>query len=331
VLGALALGACRVPYRPLTPREAAVDGLKARVQKLAESGYPAPKVFASVRFDTGSAAGAAGPQAPPIASAWLAPEGSPRCSAGVKALENGAEPLSGDRAVRVLGFDRAAVDAAGLVGGVPTVLDVDMLPTDLGGPRLCLRLPVTDATAAPAWSARSRWFLGMQLRMLAPVAGAHDELGNGALFSFYGGVWLGAVRLRLDWLFGETSTEHPAPPGYGRPEAELLGGAASVEWFPLRLGGFGLGANVGYEWLWTDFAANAGTQEWNEYRFGPRGPCAMLRLARVSRAPAWPGFSNRNDGWAAGVDFTVARWQGPGGLDATFVGIGVGLDTGYWW
>ena len=247
------------------------------------------------------------------------------------ALENGPEPLSGDPTIRALDFDRAAVEAAGLVGRIPTVVDVDLLPTDLAGPRLCLRLPLTDASAPPAWSARSRWFLGMQLRMIVPVAGAHDEIGDGVLFGLYGGAWLGPARLRLDWLFGETSTEHPSPVSYGRAVVQLLGGAASVEWFPLRLAGFGLGANVGYEWLYADFYASAGGQEWNEYRSGPRGPRAMLRLARVPRAPSWPGFSNRKDGWAAGVDLTVARWTGPDALDATFLGIGVGLDTGYWW
>jgi hypothetical protein len=323
VLGALALGACRVPYRPVTPRAASADGTSAAVVKLSDAGYPLPQIAAFVQF--------ADPQAPPLAAAWLAPEGSPRCSAGVHALENGPDPFSSERSRRELTFDRAAVEASGLVGHEPTVLDVDVLPADLAGPRRCLRLPLTDATAQPAWAARSRWFLGTGLRMITPVAGTHDAIGDGAVFSIYGGWWLGPARLRLDWEFGETSTAHPGPVGYSKPVAELLGGAAALEWFPLRVGSFGLGANLGYEWLFTDFAASMGKQEWNEYRTGPRGPRAMLRLARVPAAPHWPGFWNRKDGWAAGFDFTIARWTGPDGLAATFFGVGVGLDTGYWW
>jgi hypothetical protein len=331
VLGALALalGACRVPYRPLTPRAASVDGISAAVVKLSDSGQVASvggsisQVAAMLEF--------AGQQAPPLAGAWLAPEGSPPCSAGVRALENSPDPFSSLKTHRQLTFDRTEIEAAGLLEHVPTVLDVDVLPADLAGPRRCLRLPLTDATARPAWAARSRWFLGTELRLIAPVSGVHDEIGTGGVFGIYGGWWLGPVRLRLDWEFGEASTAHPGPAGYSKPVAELLGGAAAVEWFPLRVGHIGLGANVGYEWLFTDFAANMGKLETNEYGSGPRGPRATLRLARVPAAPTWPGFWNRKDGWAAGFDLSVARWTGPGGLAATFVGIGVGLDTGYWW
>jgi hypothetical protein len=325
VLGVLGLGACRVPYRPLTPREASVDGISAAVEKLSDAGDPAPRIVAAVRF-TG-----AGAAAPPLASAWLAVEGSPRCASGARALANGPDPWSADSAVRDLTFDRATVDESGLVGREPTVLDLDVLPFALDGPRLCVRVPLTDASARSAWSARTRWFLGTGLRLIAPVTGAHDELGDGVVFGLYGGVWLGPARLRLDGEFGQTSTAHPVPAGFGRPVAELLGGAASVEWFPLRLGHLGLGGNIGYEWLYSDFNATMGGAEWNEYRSGPRGPRAMLRVARVPSAPRWPGFSNRRDGWAVGLDLSVARWTGPGALAATFVGLGVGLDTGYWW
>jgi hypothetical protein len=330
-LGALMLGACRVPYHPVTPREAATDGVSAGVVKVSVGGFPKPQLAAFVRFGAGFVGGFAAPPAPPLAAAWLAPEGSPRCAAGVRALENGSDPFSSEGTTRELTFDGSAVEAAGLIGRTPTVLDVEVLPTELAGPRRCLRLPLADATPEPAWAARSRWFLGTSLRLIAPAAGAHDDVGDGALFSFYGGVWLGPARLRLDWLIGDASTQHPSPTGYGRAEAELLGGAASIEWFPLRAGAFGLGVNLGYEWLRADFHATAGNNEWDDYAFGPRGPRAMLRFARVPKAPTWPGFWNRRDGWAAGIDLSVARWTGPGSLAATFVGVGVGIDTGYWW
>jgi hypothetical protein len=32
-----------------------------------------------------------------------------------------------------------------------------------------------------------------------------------------------------------------------------------------------------------------------------------------------------------GLEMSVARWTGPDQLAATFVGLGISVDTGYWW
>jgi hypothetical protein len=318
------LASCRVPYRPITPHAASAGGISASVSRIGESPVGRPLVVVNVKFEGG--------EIPPIGDAWLAPRGSPSGQAGVPAVGSRPDDWFAWPDVRQFEFPADAVDGSGLMLAVPTVIDLDILPKDLAGERHCLRLPVVEAQPAPEWTAPSRWFLGYGLQALRVRGGAYGDVGDGFLIDIHGGIWVGPARLRLDWLFGESRTPRPPPPGYDSLHAQTLGGALSVELFPIRFGRFGLGIGAGYEWLMTDFHADMGSTEFDEYHFrGPRGPRVMLRLARVPPPPRWPGFSNRKDGFAVSIDLIAARWSGLGPPPATVIGIGLSADTGYWW
>lgn len=324
LLAPLILASCRTPYAPLTPHTASADGVTASVIRVGEESLGKPVTIVEVKF--------AGGELPPLGDAWLAPRGSPPCETGVKAVGVHPDAWFAWPNVREIAFPGDVVEQSGLMRAVPTVIDVDILPSSLAGARRCLRLPVAEAQPQPEWIAPSRWFLGMNVQTVHPVGGAYADIGNGLLIDFYGGVVVGPARLRLEWLFGQSRTTRPPPAGFDEVNAVFLGGALALEMFPIRLGSFGLGLNAGYQWLLTDFNASVGSNEWNEYRYGgPRGPRVMLRLARVPPPPRWPGFSNRKDGWAMSVDLIAARWSGLGPPPATTIGIGIGMDTGYWW
>jgi hypothetical protein len=324
LLASLAGASCRVPYAPVTPHAASTDGISASVVRVGEESLGRPLLLVQVKF--------AGGDAPAIGDAWLAPRDSPPCQTGVRAVGVRPDVWFAWPDVREMEFPGPEVDQSGLMAAVPTVIDLDILPSSLAGERRCLRLPVAEAQPAPEWTARSRGFFGAGFQLVRPRGGAYGDVGDGFLADLHGGVWVGPARLRLDWLFGESRTPRPPPAGYDSISAQLLGGALSLELFPIRAGRFGLGLNAGYEWLFTDFHATMNRNETDEYRFrGPRGPRVMLRLARVPPPPRWPGFSNRKDGWAISLDLIAARWSGLGPPPATVVGIGMSLDTGYWW
>jgi len=328
------LASCRVPYRPLTPHTGATGGtmpnasgpgeISAAVVRIGEETLGRPLVVVQVKF--------AGGEIPPMGDAWLAPRDSPPCQAGVKAVGARPDIWFAWPDVRQLEFPTEAVDQAGLMVSVPTVIDLDILPAAPAGERRCLRLPVAAAQPQPEWVAPSRWFFGTGFQTVNVRGTAYGDVGDGFLVDLHGGVWVGPLRLRLDWLAGGSSTPRPPPAGYDRIDVEIIGSALSLEMFPIRVGRFGLGLNAGYEWLMADFHAQMGSTEADAYRFsGPRGPRVMVRLARVPAPPRWPGFANRKDGWALSVDLIAARWSGLGPPPATEVGIGVSMDTGYWW
>lgn len=323
-LAALIGASCRVPYAPLTPHAASVGNISASVVRVGEQTLGPALVVVQVKF--------ASSDIPAIGDVWLAPRGGARCQAGVRAVAVGPDPWFGWPGVREMSFRRDEVDAIGLMAAVPTVIDLDILPSSLTGERRCLRLPVAEAQHRPEWAAPSRWFLGTGVQSVFPRGGAYADVGYGFLVDLHGGIWVGPARLRLDWLFGQSRTPRPPPAGYDSIVAELLGGALSLELFPIRVGGIGLGVNVGYEWLFTDFHAEQGRNEWDEYHVrGPRGPRVMLRIGGVPSPSRWPGFSNRKDGWAMSLDLIAARWSGLDAPPATRVGIGISMDTGYWW
>lgn len=299
-LASLVVASCRVPYAPLAPHAASVDNISASVVRVGEQTLGPPHVIVQVKF--------AGGDVPAIGDVWLAPRASAPCQTGARAVAVGPDAWFAWPDVREMAFPRNEVDARGLMFGVPTVIDLDILPSSLAGERRCLRLPVAEAQPRPEWAASSRWFLGTGVQSVHPQGGAYADIGDGFLIDLHGGIWVGPARLRLDWLFGQSGTPRPPPAGYDSIVAELLGGALSLELFPIRMGRFGLGLNVGYEWLFTNFHAEQDGNEWDEYDFsGPRGPRAMLRLGRVPSPSRWPGFSNRKDGWAISVDLIAAR------------------------
>lgn len=158
-----------------------------------------------------------------------------------------------------------------------------------------------------------------------------DPIRGGALFSLGGGVWVGPVRLRLDWLVGEAGTGRAPPAGYGNPGATLLGGDAAAEIFPIHVGHLGLGAQLGYEYLATDFHSQQGTSENDVYYGGPRGPRVALRVAHLPEPHAWPGWEARPDHWSMGIDLFVARWTGVPGLAPMRYGIAFTGEWGRWW
>jgi hypothetical protein len=256
----------------------------------------------------------------------------PPCASGVPASEQYPRAVHADQ--RSFDFDTGTVARAGLLARAPTLIDVDLLPAELGGTRRCLRLPVTSAgasAAAPEWVAFPRWFISTSLRTVGTGSGA-NAVEAGALVSFGGGIWAGPVRLRLDWLFGEARTNRPPPPGFSTSRVQLLGGAAAAELFPLQIGPWAAGLQLGYEYLAVDFHSEAGSSSNDVYQArGAMGPRAALRLARLPWPRRWPGFRARHDAWSLAVDLYVARWTGVDGLAPMRYGIAFGAEVGKWW
>jgi hypothetical protein len=315
---AVACSGCLVVYHPTRPHEAADDGVAARVRTLDSIG--------------GSVQVAVALNAPPayrIASAWLTGPGASPCSGGTAASSQGPGALHAED--RLLAFALRSSDTADLAQGRPSMMDLDLVPGDPSAARRCLRVPLTDGTADPQWQAWPRWFAALGLRIIESPSDT-DPIRGGALFSLGGGVWVGPVRLRLDWLVGEAGTGRAPPPGYGNAGAALLGGDAAAEIFPIHIGQLGIGAQLGYEYLATDFHAQQGTNESDVYdAHGPRGPRVALRIVRLPEPHPWPGFRARPDHWSMGIDLFAARWTGLPGLAPMRYGIAFTGEWGRWW
>jgi hypothetical protein len=315
---AVTAGGCWVAYRPSVPHEEVGGGGGARVVSVTTM---ADDVSVDVVVDAAQRARAA--------NAWLTTPAASPCASGVPARAQQPGMLRAEE--RVLSFDAGAAGAAGLLGALPTVIDLDVVPGDPLGARRCVRLPITQATDTVEWRASPRWFVAAGLRSFEATRGP-NAVGGGTLVSFGGGMWLGPVRLRLDWLVGEATTDRPPPVGYSKSTAQLIGGDAAAEIFPLHLGPWGLGAQVGYEYLATDFTAQSGATETDVYdAHGPRGPRVALRLARLPQPRRWRGFAARPDSWSIGLDLFAARWSGVDGSSPLRYGLAIGGEWGRWW
>jgi hypothetical protein len=313
----VACGGCLVVYHPTRPHEATADDVAARVRTIDSVGN-------SIQVAVALSA----PPAYRIGSAWLTnPEASP-CFGGTAVSSQSPGALHAED--RLLAFNLGSSETADLDQGHPVVMDLDLIPGDPSAARRCLRLPLTDGTADVQWRAWPRWFAAMGLRIMESPSDT-DPIRGGALFSLGGGVWVGPVRLRLDWLVGGAGTGRPPPPGYGNASATLIGGDAAAEIFPIHVGRLGIGAQLGYEYLATDFQSQQGSNENNAYGNGPRGPRVALRIAHLPEPHAWPGFQTRVDHWSMGIDLFVARWTGLPGLAPMRYGIAFTGEWGRWW
>ena len=310
---------CFVAYHPTRPREAAVDGVTARVTSISTVANVA-EINVALRT----------PGDERTANAWLTTPATAPCSGGTPATSMATGQLHAEE--RVLEFNQPMIDAAGLFQNVPTVVDLDLAPGDPAGKRRCLRVPVTDASGEVEWRARPRWFLASGVRVVAGPPSA-DPIERALLVSFGGGIWLGPLRLRLDWLVGQARTDRPPPPGYGDSNAQLIGGDVGAEIFPLHVGELGIGVQVAYEYLATDFnAAQPDGTEADVYDGrGPQGPRVALRIARLPEPKSWPSFSARPDHWSLGIDLFAARWFGLPGLAPLRYGIALDAEWGRWW
>jgi hypothetical protein len=314
----VACAGCLVTYHPTRPREAADDGVTARVRTIDGVGNA---VAVAVTLSA--------PPAYRIGSAWLTNPAASPCSGGTSAAQQNPGALHAED--RLLAFTLQSPERADLDRGRPLAMDLDLVPGDPSAPRRCLRVPLTDGTSEIQWRAWPRWFVAMGLRVIASPSDS-DPIRGGALFSLGGGVWVGPVRLRLDWLVGGAGTGRPPPPGYGNPSATLIGGDAAAEMFPIHLGRWtGIGFQLGYEYLATDFHSEQGSNENDVYGNGPRGPRLALRIAHLAEPPAWPGFQARRDHWSMGIDLFVARWTGLPGLAPMRYGIAWTGEWGRWW
>jgi hypothetical protein len=314
----LTCAGCLVTYHPTRPREAADDGVAARVRTIDSVGN-------SIQLAVTLRA----PPAYRIGTAWLTrPDASP-CSGGVAATSQSPGALHADD--RMLAFRLERSETAGLEQGRPLLMDLDLVPGDPSAARRCLRVPLTDGMADVQWRAWPRWFAATGLRIIASRSDT-DPIRGGALFSAGGGVWVGPVRLRLDWLVGEAGTGRPPPPGYGNASATLIGGDAAAEIIPIHVGHLGIGAQLGYEYLATDFHSQQGSTDNDVYDgHGPRGPRVALRITHLPEPHAWPGFQARPDHWSMGIDLFVARWTGLPGLAPMRYGIAFTGEWGRWW
>jgi len=316
--GSVACGGCFVAYHPTRPHQAVSDGVAARVVgvdtianvadvHVAMDGWPVPR----------------------IANAWLTTPATAPCSGGATPSSQSPSALHANE--RVLAFSLGVEGAGGLLRYFPTVIDLDLVPADPAAPRRCQRIAVTDAAGDVEWKAWPRWFTAAGMRVVgAPLAA--DPIRGVLLVSFGGGVWVGPVRLRLDWLVGGAGTSRPPPSGYDHPSAELIGGDVAAEIFPIHVGVLGVGVQAGYEYLATDFHAQQGSSENDVYDgHGPRGPRVALRMALLPHPRGWPAFQARPDHWSMGIDLFAARWTGLPGLAPMRYGVALSGEWGRWW
>jgi hypothetical protein len=314
-----ALAGCFVAYHPTRPREVAANGVAARVTTVTTLGDVA-EVNVALKTPAGER----------TANAWLTTPATAPCSGGAPATSMSPGELHADE--RVLDFRQSAINAAGLFQNVPTVVDLDLAPGDPAGTRRCLRVPVADAAGGVEWRAWPRWFLAAGVRVIAgpPSAG---PIERALLVSFGGGIWLGPLRLRADWLVGQARTDRLPPPGYGDSNAQLIGGDVGAEIFPVHAGELGIGVQVAYEYLATDFNAarpDGSASDVYDGR-GPQGPRVALRIARLPEPQSWPSFRARPDHWSLGIDLFAARWFGLPGVASTRYGIALDAEWGRWW
>jgi hypothetical protein len=310
------LGGCFVAYHPARPHEAAADGAAARLVAV-DTLANLVEVSVAVQAATGDR----------TAGAWLSTPDTSPCAGGALPSIQAAGALHADE--RVFTFNLRDPVGVVLARGLPTVIDLDVVPGDAGAPRRCLRLPLTAGTNEVEWVAWPGWFAAAGMRVVDPPS-RPDPIIGGFLVSLGGGAWVGPVRLRLDWLVGEAGTNRP--PGFGATRAELIGGDVAAEIFPIHVGRIGVGVQAGYEYLATDFNSTDGTNESNAYYAGgPRGPRVALRVARLPQPRGWPAFSARPDHWSVGFDVFAARWTGLPGLTPMRYGLALSGEWGRWW
>jgi hypothetical protein len=318
VLAAISASGCWVAYRPTAPRAASTNEIKADVVSVDTLGSA---LSVNVLLDL--------PPQHRAADAWLTSPATRPCQDGVPARAHAPGALR--LRERDFEFDVDAVTGAGLLTSEPMVLDLMVLPAALSGARQCLRVPITTGNGREEWRAFPGWFLAMGLRHLATPSRA-STIESGTLISLGAGAFIGPLRLRVDWLFGEAGTNRPPPAGYQSMTAQLLGAGVAVEVFPLRFGAWGLGFQVGGEYLATDYHASESGDSHDTYVFhGPFGPRAGLRLARLPWPRSWSGFRARPDSWSMGIDLFVSRWFGLDGVAPIHYGFAVGGEWGRWW
>jgi hypothetical protein len=322
---AVLAGGCYVGYRPTTAHATRDGDLAAKVVAIDVSSV-APRARVGVDVDV---------EAPPgdrVTALLAAPAAAP-CAGGIAPVEVGEDLTRTARyhaGRRGFQFDQAEVEASGLLREIPGVLDLDLLPADVGQPRRCLRVPIAGTEASEQWRGVPPWFIGVGVRAFVPSG--QSAIGAGWMFSTGGGIWLGRWRLRIDGLLGRATTARAPPAGFTELAANLLGGSVSAEAFLVRSARWGIGLQVGYELMVTIFEARAGTNTTEGTdTAGPRGPRAALRLARLPLIPSWPGFRTRSDAFSLGLDLYASHWTGIAGTANLHFGAALVAETGRWW
>src|SRR5262245_17404887 len=156
---AVLAGGCYVGYRPTTAHATRDGDLSAKLVAIdLSSAGPRGRVGLDVDVDA--------PAGDRVA-AWLAAPAATPSAGGVAAADVGENLTRGAQyqaGRRTLEFDQAEVEASGLMREIPGVLDLDVLPADVGQPRRCLRVPVAGIEASEQWRGVPPWFIGVGVR-----------------------------------------------------------------------------------------------------------------------------------------------------------------------
>jgi hypothetical protein len=194
-------------------------------------------------------------------------------------------------------FSNAHTDPGGLLLTRPTVLDVPvMTPTGSTlpiGP--CPRLPLlVSGVGAPEWRQAPRWWLGVELRVEAPV---HRLQGVGAtvIAPIAFGALAGPVRVGIEVGFGFDF--HPK--GSGVFEAGVR-----VDSPLLVVQRFATGVKLAYE---VESWAVGSDPITGAVSFATvHGPRAALRFLLLPPPPPSTKYDARPDSWSTGLEFSAS-------------------------
>jgi hypothetical protein len=194
-------------------------------------------------------------------------------------------------------FSNAHTDPGGLLLTRPTVLDVPvMTPTGSTlpiGP--CLRLPLlVSGAGAPEWRQAPRWWLGLELRVEAPV---HRLEGVGAtvIAPIAFGAFAGPVRVGIELGYGLA---------FGPKNGGVLETGVRVDSPLLVVQRFATGLKLAYEveaWAVGHDATTGAARIVTVH-----GPRAALRFLLLPPPSPSTKYDARPDSWSTGLEFSTS-------------------------